>query len=213
VTSLQLTPVHYSASKDANGPNSPSTSHPSPHTAFLIVGLVLLVAINILFIVDIEFTLLRNKGDQNSDNEWGFGQVLALLLLIIPLRDAWAALQEIQEKIRERLKAFQEQFKELLRREGLAMSAVEELGHSMGTRADANRWIADTRFGNALQLVAFYGKIEMLQFLRTEGVQDSPGTISTSNQTYNPNYFKGDVFKQRSNLQQRGGMSPWYNSY
>jgi hypothetical protein len=33
---------------------------------------VLLVAINILFIVDIELTLCRNKGDQNGDSEWGF---------------------------------------------------------------------------------------------------------------------------------------------
>ncbi|KAJ7727798.1 hypothetical protein B0H14DRAFT_3899628 [Mycena olivaceomarginata] len=127
-------------SKDANDRNSPSTSDPSPRTAFLIVGLVLLVAINILFIVDIELTLGRNKGDQNSDNEWGFGQVLALLLLIIPLRDAWGALQEIQEKIRERLKGFQEQFEELLQREfhatpvSLARSATNQFDVSCKCR-------------------------------------------------------------------------------
>ncbi|KAJ7816207.1 ankyrin repeat-containing domain protein [Mycena olivaceomarginata] len=41
--------------------------------------------------------------------------------------------------------------------------------------ADPSLWTADSRFGNALQLVAFYGKIEMLQFLRTKGIQDTPG--------------------------------------
>jgi hypothetical protein len=61
----------------------------TPHTAFLIVGLVLLVAINILFIIDIELTLRRNKGDQNGNEAtWGFGRVLALLLLILLFRDA-----------------------------------------------------------------------------------------------------------------------------
>jgi hypothetical protein len=78
-----------------SGPiTQPETSDSFPRTAFLIIGLVLLVAINILFIVDIELTLRRNKGDQNGDDAWGFGQVLALLL-IIPLRDAWGALQDI----------------------------------------------------------------------------------------------------------------------
>ncbi|KAJ7798614.1 hypothetical protein B0H14DRAFT_3886381 [Mycena olivaceomarginata] len=75
---------------------------------------VLLVAINILFIVDIELTLRHNKGDQTGNEAtWGFGQVLALLLLIIPLRDAWGALQDIREK----LKSAQQQFDELLLRE------------------------------------------------------------------------------------------------
>jgi hypothetical protein len=80
---------------------------------------VLLVAINILFIVDIELTLRRNKGDQTGDEAtWGFGQVLALLLLIIPLRDAWGALQDIWEK----LEGVQKQFNEILQRECLATS-------------------------------------------------------------------------------------------
>ncbi|KAJ7887460.1 hypothetical protein B0H13DRAFT_2342355 [Mycena leptocephala] len=52
--------------QDANDLISSSTS---PRTAFLIVGLVLLVAINLLFIVDIELTLRRNNGDQNGDND------------------------------------------------------------------------------------------------------------------------------------------------
>jgi hypothetical protein len=170
-------PAPYSASKDANGPNSPSTSDPSPRTAFLIVGLALLVAINILFIVDIELTLHRNKGDQNGDEAtWGFGQVLALLLLIIPLRDALGALQDIREK----LKGVQEQFEEFLRRECQATPVVEELKRLIRKGADPNLWTTDSRFGNSLQLAAYYGKRELVQSLRMEGFEDTPGMIATS---------------------------------
>ncbi|KAJ7659061.1 hypothetical protein DFH06DRAFT_1326902 [Mycena polygramma] len=137
------------------------------HTAFLIVGLVSLVAINILFIVDIELTLRRNKGDHNGDDQWGFGQVLALLLLIIPLRDAWGALQDIWEK----LEGVQEQFNEILRRECLATSVqvVEELERLVKNGADpkATVHLAGTTFGNSSQLVTSYGKTELVQFLRT----------------------------------------------
>ncbi|KAJ7759657.1 ankyrin repeat-containing domain protein, partial [Mycena metata] len=162
--------------EDANEPISPSTSNPSPRTAFLIVGLVLLVAINILFIVNIELTLRRNKGEQNNDNQWGFGQVLALLLLIIPLRDTWGALQEIQEKIQQRLKGFREQFEELLQREFHSAPVAKRLGQLVQKRVpNPTLWEADSRFGNALQLVAFYGKVDLLKLLLTRGIQDTPG--------------------------------------
>ncbi|KAJ6535259.1 hypothetical protein DFH09DRAFT_1369652 [Mycena vulgaris] len=161
--------------KDANDPNSPSTSDPYPRTAFLIVGLGLLAAINILFIVDIELTLRRNKGDQNGDSEWGFGQVLALMLLIIPLRDAWGALQEIQDKIRENLKGVQQKFNELILRECEATPVVEELGHLMQKGADPNLWTGDTRFANTLQLVVFYGKMELAKFLLDKNIQETTG--------------------------------------
>ncbi|KAJ6558341.1 hypothetical protein B0H19DRAFT_1070864 [Mycena capillaripes] len=143
----------------------------TPHTAFLIVGLVSLVAINILFIVDIELTLRRNKGDQNVDDQWGFGQVLALLLLIIPLRDAWGALQDIREK----LKGVQEQFEELLRRECQATPVVEELRRLINNGVNRSLWSADNRFGSALQLVAYYGKMGLVDFLLKEGIEDMPG--------------------------------------
>ncbi|KAJ7878371.1 hypothetical protein B0H14DRAFT_2567330 [Mycena olivaceomarginata] len=150
----------------------PGTSGPSPHTAFLIVGLVLLVAINILFIVDIELTLRRNKGDQNGDEAtWGFGQVLALLLLIIPLRDAWGALQDIGEK----LKGIQGQFEQLLLRECQATPVVEELEHLIQRDANPHLSPADSRFINFLQLVAYYGKIELVQFFLGKGIEDMPG--------------------------------------
>jgi hypothetical protein len=189
-------------------PVSRPVSQPrTPHTAFLIVGLVLLVAINVLFIADIELTLRRNKSDQNGDDEWGFGQVLALLLLIIPLRDAWGALQDIREK----LKGVQEQCAELLRRECQATPVVEELRRLIKKGAKLNEplRLSGLTFGSALQLVAYYGKIELVQSIGQEEIEDTPGTVPIFNNIYNPNYLKVDNFKQRSNLQQRGGMSPW----
>ncbi|KAF7350319.1 Multiple ankyrin repeats single kh domain [Mycena venus] len=135
---------------------------PAPYTAFLVVDLACLVAINILFIIDIELTLRRNKGDENGEeNEWGFGQVLALLLLIIPLRDAWGALQEIREK----LQGANVQLAKLIRRECQAepLQAAEEIERLLEEEADPN--FADNHFGSLLQMVAFHGRIDLLQIL------------------------------------------------
>ncbi|KAF5323832.1 hypothetical protein D9611_008290 [Ephemerocybe angulata] len=53
-----------------------------------VLGLVFLLAVNLVFIVDIELTLRQNRGLQGHDEaEWGFGQILAMLLLFMPLRD------------------------------------------------------------------------------------------------------------------------------
>ncbi|KAJ6493491.1 ankyrin repeat-containing domain protein [Mycena vulgaris] len=41
--------------------------------------------------------------------------------------------------------------------------------------ADPNLWTGDTRFGNTLQLVVFYGKIELAEFLLDKKIQDTPG--------------------------------------
>ncbi|KAJ3535702.1 hypothetical protein NMY22_g6368 [Coprinellus aureogranulatus] len=52
------------------------------------VGLGFLFAINVVFIADIEFTLHRNIGLQDKEEaQWGFGQILALLLVLLPMRD------------------------------------------------------------------------------------------------------------------------------
>lgn len=53
-------------------------------------GLSFLLAVNIVFIYDIETTLLRTDRDgsqENGESDWTFGQTLALLLLVPPLRD------------------------------------------------------------------------------------------------------------------------------
>jgi hypothetical protein len=82
---------------------SAQTPHVAPldHTAFLVVGLGCLAVINIILLVDVELTLWRNKHDQSpEEDEWGFGQVLAPLLLVVPLRDFVGSILDIREKVK-----------------------------------------------------------------------------------------------------------------
>ncbi|KAF6747699.1 hypothetical protein DFP72DRAFT_1016024, partial [Ephemerocybe angulata] len=58
-----------------------------------VLGLLFLLAINLVFIIDIELTLKQNAHLQDPDEaKWGFGQILAILLLFMPLRDLAEAL-------------------------------------------------------------------------------------------------------------------------
>jgi hypothetical protein len=67
------------------------------------IGLGILLAINVVFIVDIELTRNMNVALQEGDEaEWGFGQILAILLLLLPLRDSIEALLERRLKQRQR---------------------------------------------------------------------------------------------------------------
>jgi hypothetical protein len=67
------------------------------------IGLGILLAINIVFIVDIEVTRGMNIEIQGEDEaKWGFGQILAILLLLLPLRDFIEALLERRIKQRQR---------------------------------------------------------------------------------------------------------------
>ncbi|KAJ7635483.1 ankyrin repeat-containing domain protein [Mycena polygramma] len=60
----------------------------TPSVCPTVVGMVLLFVTNIIFLVDIELTLRRNRTHQLAgESEWTFGQILALLLLVLPLRD------------------------------------------------------------------------------------------------------------------------------
>jgi hypothetical protein len=94
---------------------------PPIHTTFLVIGLVLLALINIIFLVDIELTLSRNKQLQSpGEGDWGFGQVLALLLLVVPLRDFVKSIIDIRRKIREMRQDLQRRFEKALR------AAIEE---------------------------------------------------------------------------------------
>ncbi|KAH6902353.1 hypothetical protein BKA70DRAFT_670190 [Coprinopsis sp. MPI-PUGE-AT-0042] len=90
----------------------PTSAQLEAAPAFL--GLAILLAINLVFIVDIEFTLNLNGALQGQDEEdWGFGQILAILLLLLPLRDLLEAIlarrlkqreREIQEDLRDAVK-------------------------------------------------------------------------------------------------------------
>ncbi|KAJ6489854.1 hypothetical protein C8R45DRAFT_199254 [Mycena sanguinolenta] len=80
-------------------PESPTSSE--THTSFLLVGLACLAIINVIFLIDIELSLLHNGTESDEDDEWGFGQVLALLLLVVHLRDFISSIIEIRRKLRE----------------------------------------------------------------------------------------------------------------
>jgi len=97
-------------------------SHPRlAEIAFPIVALTILAGINILFIVDVELTIRRNNRHQaGEDNVWGFGQVLALLLFVVPLRDAGNAIVLIRRGIQGR-------FEELFERECKERPVLDEL--------------------------------------------------------------------------------------
>jgi len=112
-------------------PSATQTAHPSTHptdacihTAFLVVGLVCLAIINIIFLIDIELTLSRNRQIQSREEDnWGFGQVLALLLLVVPLRDFVTSINDVRRKQREKeqqanemRRNVQKQFEEHLRK-------------------------------------------------------------------------------------------------
>lgn len=90
---------------------SPSATQTSPnciHTAFLDVGLVCLAIINVIFLIDIELTLSRNSHFQSREEDnWGFGQVLALLLLVVPLRDFVTSINDVRRKRRNVQKEFE----------------------------------------------------------------------------------------------------------
>ena len=100
-TSQSTAKYVWSVAKRISSPKSPV------FPAF--IGLCFLLAINIIFIVDIELTLRNNHGIQEQgEAEWGFGQVLAVLLLFLPLRDLVEMMfrrrQEFQTHLNSELK-------------------------------------------------------------------------------------------------------------
>jgi hypothetical protein len=71
----------------------PPEKFPAPPSIFpAVVGMVILCVINLIFLIDIELTLHRNRvGEGPGESIWSFGQILALLLLVLPMRDVWNA--------------------------------------------------------------------------------------------------------------------------
>ncbi|KAJ3530347.1 hypothetical protein NMY22_g8614 [Coprinellus aureogranulatus] len=68
------------------------------------LGLAFLLVVNILFIVDIELTIRRNRRFQGAEeSEWGFGQILAILLLAMPLRDVVEAVFRRRHRLQSKL--------------------------------------------------------------------------------------------------------------
>jgi hypothetical protein len=64
------------------------------------MGLMTLFVINILFIVDTELSIAHNEGLQQDQNGiWTFGQTLALMLLVLPLRDAMETILQRRRQV------------------------------------------------------------------------------------------------------------------
>jgi hypothetical protein len=63
----------------------PQGAAATPSIVPVSISLLFLLAVNIVFMVDIETTI--NFHDANEESQWTFGQTLAVLLLVLPLRD------------------------------------------------------------------------------------------------------------------------------
>jgi hypothetical protein len=75
----------------------------TPSIVPTVFGLALLFVINVIFLVDIELTLRRNRLLVSSgESVWTFGQILAMLLLVLPLRDLVETFLSRHEKRRIR---------------------------------------------------------------------------------------------------------------
>jgi len=130
-------------------------SHPRlAEIAFPILALTLLAGISILCIVDVDLTIRRNV--------WGFGQVLALLLLVIPLRDAGNAILDIRRGI-------QGHFEELFKHECKEPPVLDELQRLVDEGADPRQWRMADNCGDSLQIAAHYGKLGLVEWLSQGG--------------------------------------------
>lgn len=59
----------------------------SPGILPTVIGMGFLFVVDFILLVDIELTLRRNQLQTSSESNWTFGQILAMLLLVLPLRD------------------------------------------------------------------------------------------------------------------------------
>jgi hypothetical protein len=62
------------------------------------ISLMFLLAVNIVFMVDIETTIAHH--DVSDESNWTFGQTLAVLLLVLPLRDVFDFVMRVRRKNR-----------------------------------------------------------------------------------------------------------------
>ncbi|KAJ3518231.1 hypothetical protein NMY22_g13785 [Coprinellus aureogranulatus] len=141
------------------------------------IGLAFLFTVNVILIVDIELTLRRNRSLQaTGEGEWGFGQVLAVLLLFMPLRD-------LLEMVLARRQRRQEmQIREHEWREALHLGDVDKIVSLVRTGVDPNDKAGDGR--TALEVVALAGNWDAVREVvnaganvKTEFQSDSYGTV------------------------------------
>ncbi|KAJ3518323.1 hypothetical protein NMY22_g13736 [Coprinellus aureogranulatus] len=126
------------------------------------IGLLFLLAINIVFVIDIELTLRKNEYLQASgEAEWGFGQVLAVLLLFMPLRD----LVEMMLARRQRRQEMQIRNHEL--KEAIVVGNADDIVAMVKAGADASVKAGDNR--SALEVVSLAEHWEGILILSDSG--------------------------------------------
>jgi hypothetical protein len=64
------------------------------------ISLMFLLAVNIVFMVDIESTITLH--DVSDESNWTFGQTLAVLLLVLPLRDVFYFVMRVRKEKRHK---------------------------------------------------------------------------------------------------------------
>jgi hypothetical protein len=71
-----------------------------PSAVPVYIGLVFLLAVNIVFMADIESTISHHT--VLGESQWTFGQTLAVLLLVLPLRDVAMFIVEVRTEKRHK---------------------------------------------------------------------------------------------------------------
>ncbi|KAF7337366.1 Multiple ankyrin repeats single kh domain [Mycena sanguinolenta] len=156
---------------------TPSTAR-LDHTAFLIAGLICLLIINIILLVDVELMLRRNKHNQSAgENDWGFGQVLALLLLVVPLRDFVTSILKIREIVAKNKETIQRSYNK-----HLADAIEDSTFHKhdfvglIEQGADPNVKLDGAgQIRTLLHFAASKGNDSLVRLLLDKGVEDTEG--------------------------------------
>jgi hypothetical protein len=71
-----------------------------PSAVPVYIGLIFLLAVNIVFMADIETTIFHHK--LSGESQWTFGQTLAVLLLVLPLRDVAMFIVDVRTEKRHK---------------------------------------------------------------------------------------------------------------
>ncbi|KAF7293330.1 Multiple ankyrin repeats single kh domain [Mycena kentingensis (nom. inval.)] len=106
------------APTNANDADAPPAANEYAGISGIRWGLALLFGINIVFLIDTELSLKRNAHLQDpsdgGDSQWTFGQTLAILLLVLPLRDAAESILQRVERSFQMERAEQKELRKAL---------------------------------------------------------------------------------------------------
>ena len=94
----------------------------------------------------------------NEERDWGFGQILALLLLFVPLRDAGVAFRNIQNNLQQR-------FEQAFLTVAAAETALKGLFNALLITGVRPEKPITGRFGHFLQLAAHYGRRDLIELI------------------------------------------------